>query len=103
MCHLHMHITNANMSYTLDSVAPEPWGQTGMCTYRVEVRDLSGDIHSVLFYPEAGTFTFDFGELTAGVCIRVRVNMCVCVALGVVRSSNLHGAGVHLHVVEVVD
>lgn len=39
---------------------------------RVEVRDLSGEIHSVLFYPEAGTSRFSFRDLRAGctLCIR---------------------------------
>jgi len=46
--------------------------QEAVLGHRVEVRDLSGDIRSVLFYPEAGTLGFDFSELAAGctLCIR---------------------------------
>ena len=43
-----------------------------MVLRRVEVRDLSGDVHSVLFYPDSGTGFFDFSELRNGctLCIR---------------------------------
>ena len=47
----------------------------GMATfgYRVEVRDVQGDVRSVLFYPESGTF--DLGSLKAGRTLFLRYAM----------------------------
>lgn len=44
--------------------------QMPMLGHRVEVRDISGAVHSVLFYPTGGLF--DFGELRAGSTLFVR-------------------------------
>ena len=56
-------------------LSPKPSPLPGACLFplcRVEVRDLSGEIHSVLFYPEAGTSRFSFRDLRVGctLCIR---------------------------------
>lgn len=40
--------------------------------HRVEVRDMSGQAYSILFYPESGAEGFDFTQLAAGHTLFIR-------------------------------